>query len=84
MENGPLMIFPARNLHLFWGNHGYPKPGFQDQFEELSSIKAAVRIKVPALRVRRADIESMVKYQLRILAGEKSEHSMNMAMGQYL
>ena len=39
----------------------------QDQFEELNSIKAAVRIKVPALRVRRADIESMVKYQLRIL-----------------
>lgn len=40
----------------------------EDQFEELNSIKAAVRIKVPALRVRRADIESMVKYQLRILS----------------
>jgi hypothetical protein len=78
--------FSQLETSIYFGdlNHGYPKPGFQDQFEELSSIKAAVRIKVPALRVRRADIESMVKYQLRILAGEKSEHSMNMAMGQDL
>eukprot|EP00438_Fugacium_kawagutii_P013796 Skav214475 [mRNA] locus=scaffold1167:203907:222052:+ [translate_table: standard] len=39
----------------------------EDQFPELASISGA-RIKVPALRVRRADIESIVKYQLRILA----------------
>lgn len=42
----------------------------EDQFEELKLISkdAAVRIKVPALRVRREDIESMVKYKLRLLS----------------
>lgn len=41
----------------------------EDQFKELEMIsKEAVRIKVPALRVRRDDIESIVKYQLRILS----------------
>ncbi|CAK9073900.1 unnamed protein product [Durusdinium trenchii] len=39
----------------------------EDQFEELKSL-SCTRIKVPALRVRRADIESMVKYKLRILS----------------